>query len=531
MPRIERPLGRLAFGAAVTLCLVAGVGLVLAGNGPAGAAGLAPVYVTSTGDGPAGICGSPGHPDCTLRDAIETVALRRADRRILARYCEPGDPGPYCLNRNDPNFDAVAGVWRIVLSEPYGLDITGTNVTIDFSDGVPDWAGAPDNVVEIDTGGGDGLDWAFGIDGAGHELRGFNVRGTVKTAAIVVYNGAKDVTIDSLALAAITGDAIRIRDEQTQRTRVISTQCGWFGALGDGGGALLPTPVTGTCVQISRGAHDNWIVSEDADGQVVPPNTFANAAVGVDVTGKGTRANRVEGNRMDSDGVGVRITGGALETVVRANTIVGGGGNGIEIQGDSWKSVLEENRIGVESDDVPAERTNGNGGWAIDIAAPAKDTQASGNRIQGNAVGGIHIAGRTAELIRLTQNRITGNEGPAVAVEGGANHGILPPELHLSGERVIGRSCPLCVVEVFSDPADEAASYEGSTTADNGGNVVFTPTGPFKHRFITALATDPDGNSSAIAAAVDTVPQPTPTPTATPGGGRVYLPIAYRHDS
>ncbi|MFN8424220.1 MAG: right-handed parallel beta-helix repeat-containing protein [Anaerolineae bacterium] len=283
-------------------------------------------------------------------------------------------------------------------------------------------------------------------------------------------------------------------------------------------------------MQISRGAHDNLIVAEDADGNDATGNALTGAAVGIEVTGKGTRGNRIEGNRIDGNGIGVRIGGEALETVVRGNTIVRGAGVGIQIRDASWKTVIAENRIGVETDDLPAATALGNDGWGIDIAAPAKDTQVTDNRIQGNGQGGIRVAGRTAELIRLTQNRITGNTGPAVSVEGGANRGVQPPVLHLSGARVIGRSCPLCVVEFYSDPGDEAARYEGSITADNGGNAVFSAPGPFAHRFVTALSTDPDGNSSALAAAADTAPEPTPTATAVgpSPATRAYLPVALR---
>jgi len=72
--------------------------------------------------------------------------------------------------------------------------------------------------------------------------------------------------------------------------------------------------------------------------------------------------------------------------------------------------------------------------------------------------------------------------------------------------------------------------FEGSSTADNGGTVIWTPTGAFRHRFITALATDPDGNSSALSDPLDTMPGPTPTATAVGpvARGRVWLPVAWR---
>ena len=224
VPHAARSARSLAL--AIALCAVAA--LAAAAVDPArGAARTAaeptPVYVTTTSDGPPTPC-KPAR-SCSLRDAIETVAQTGEPGRIIARFCGEGVPGPYCLGQDDPNYFPAAGVWRIPLSEGFGFDITGTLVTIDFSAGVPGWHGAADNVIEVDTGK-DGLDWAFGMDGRDHVLRGFNLRGDVTTAQVVLYNGATNVTLDGLAFAGVGavgangGDAIRIRDERTAGNRV-----------------------------------------------------------------------------------------------------------------------------------------------------------------------------------------------------------------------------------------------------------------------------------------------------------------------
>lgn len=514
--------------------LAAAVGAIaLAGLGGLASPGLhaadpPPVYVTSTGDGPPGVCEGPGaRRPCTLRDAIETVAMRETGRRIEARHCGPMAPGPYCLSPNDPNYDAVRGVWRITLTEPYGFDITGTQVTIDFAAGVSGWDSAADNVVELATGD-EPLDWHFGVDGEGHVLRGFNLRGALRTAAVVLYNGASGVTLDGLAFADIEavgsagGDAIRIRDEHTSGNRLSGIQCGWFGPPPSGGAAPPPTPITGACLEISRGAHDNVV----GDGEL-RSSVFANAGVGVRVTGRGTRANRIARARIADNGVGVRVLDEAAETVLFANTVVGSAGNGIEVAGTTWRTEIAGNHVGLLEPSAIGDPRQPNAGWGIDIAAPAKSTFVRLNPIQYNGLGGVRIQGRGADQNLLTVNLISGHDGPAIAVLDGANRGIQPPTITGTAERVIARSCPGCTVELYADPDDEARQFLATAKADNSGSAILVPLDAPQHRYLTALSTDPDGNSSALSAPLDL--EPPPTPTAGPPPGRpVWLPIAWR---
>lgn len=517
----HRAVGR---SAGVAAALGAGALAILGAHVSTGmrAADPPPVYVTSTGDGPPGVCEGPGaRRPCTLRDAIETVAMRESGRVIRARYCEAGDPGPYCLSPNDPNYDAVRRVWRITLSEPYGFDITGTNVTVDLAEGAPGWASAADNAVEVATGD-EPLDWLFGVDGEGHVLRGFNLRGSLRTAAVVLYNGASGVLLDGLALADIDGDAIRIRDEHTQANRLSGIQCGWFGPPPSGGAAPPPTPITGACLEISRGAHDNVVGDFELQS-----NVFAQAAVGVRVTGRGTRANRIAYARVADNGVGVRVLDEAAETVLVSNTIVGSAGNGIEVAGNTWRTAISANFVGFVNLTASSEHPQPNGGWGIDVAAPAKSTFIKLNFVQFNGLGGIRIQGRGAEQNLMSVNLVSAHDGPAIAVLEGANRGIQPPTITGTAERVIGRTCPGCTVELFSDPNDEALQYLATAKADNSGSVILVPEVAPSHRYLTALSTDPDNNSSALSAPLDLRPEPTPT-AGPPPGRPVWLPIAWR---
>ena len=119
----------------------------------------------------------------------------------------------------------------------------------------------------------------------------------------------------------------------------------------------------------------------------VTAQEIADAAIGVHVTGRGTRANAVVGARIDGNGTGIRISAEALETRLAGNTVVRSSGNGIEIAGASWSTAIVGNRIGVDGD-VPAAQTLPNEGWGIDIAAPSKAGRLEGNHLQGNGAGG-----------------------------------------------------------------------------------------------------------------------------------------------
>jgi hypothetical protein len=75
-----------------------------------------------------------------------------------------------------------------------------------------------------------------------------------------------------------------------------------------------------------------------------------------------------------------------------------------------------------------------------------------------------------------------------------------PLMLTVTETSVSGTACPGCTVEVFSDAEDEGRVYEGSAVASAAGTFSFTkPTG-LTGPFITATATDGQGNTSEFSA-------------------------------
>jgi hypothetical protein len=77
-------------------------------------------------------------------------------------------------------------------------------------------------------------------------------------------------------------------------------------------------------------------------------------------------------------------------------------------------------------------------------------------------------------------------------------NGLIPaPVVRLAAERsVSGTTCPGCTMEIYSDAEDEGCIYEGTTVADGMGHFTFAKNGSLSGPYITATATDGEGNTS-----------------------------------
>jgi parallel beta-helix repeat protein len=153
------------------------------------------------------------------------------------------------------------------------------------------------------------------------------------------------------------------------------------------------------------------------------------------------------------------------------------------------------------------------------------NTIGPGNLIAFNGLG-VWVLGSDTRDNTITRNRIHSNAGQGIWLFDGGNGELAAPAITtVSATQVSGTACPNCTVEVFSDAEDEGAIYEGTTTADASGNWTLAKPGGLSGPYVTATATDGDGNTSQFSAAVSvpgvpptvTVsPSPTSTPTATP---------------
>lgn len=239
-----------------------------------------------------------------------------------------------------------------------------------------------------------------------------------------------------------------------------------------------------------------------------------------------------------NDKDGIRLVGAGATDIVVANNMVGltpggqqalnghhgisayGAGSGIYIgaavvgnvvMGSAWSGIVlvDSSDVTVQSNRVGSDGAGadwGNGFYGIVVVNGA------GNLIRGNEVAysglhaseeGIRIQGATATGNTVTRNSVHDNGGPGISLVGGGNADLAAPVIDAAtacAGPLSGTACAGCTVEVFADAGDEGRTYLGTTTA--GASGAWTWSGPRQGAYLTATATDGNGNTSAFSAPV-----------------------------
>ncbi|MCE7938924.1 MAG: right-handed parallel beta-helix repeat-containing protein [Chloroflexi bacterium CFX6] len=520
--------------------LAAIVGLALTGA-PAAAQGT--VFVNTTED-------LPPEPQyclpaqiCPLRSAIE-----RAEGGATVRACYDATEiaegkvpkGKPCrgaakpLTTADPGYDPATGKWVFDFSHNLPYTLGKGRARIDFTADIDGWAGPADNKIAIGPGD-NAMDHAIVIESSENVLQGFDVRGEFTNAAITIRAGLEGGNVvgnqlgPGLVFAALPGIGVRMSGPEVKNNRFVGNWCG----IGGDGTRIERT--RDDCVQLADGTAGNQIGGPEAKDR----NIFAASDLGsgVIVQDIRTTANVIEGNwfGLDATGkkagneAGITIKLGARGTRITGNVISGNDQSGISIFDNSAATEITANTIGESPD---GSTCVGNGNYGVSMTGSVDDSLVSGNRIACNVKGGVLISGAGCQKNRVTRNSITRNNNDAIRVASGANGNIrLPTINNTTATRVVGAACPGCVVEVFSDTGDEAEVFEGEVQADLAtGLFIFDKPEGFRHVFVKAVGTDPNGNSSGLsvkravpvgrtptATAVVVSPTPWPTTTATPG--------------
>jgi len=472
----------------------------------------------------------PGQP-CTIESALEKTQTFGG---VVTACFEGGcPPGITPLGTDDPNYDPATGKWSIRYGPKWvGLLIDRTGVKVDFTRHVEGWSGPADNRLVIDTDVGLTFNHILTIEGHDNVLMGFDLRGRFDDAAIIVRKGATGNQIGpGLVFAGIKrGPGLRILDGGTTRNRVVGNWCGIVGP------DAQPDVLDEDCVQLDTGANGNTIGGpEPADR-----NVLSGAKFGVALRNPATRDNVIQGNYIGLDPTGaiarpnesgVAILEQASGTLVTGNVLSGNNNAGIfavdaSTEFGRTRTPIQGNIIGA---DATGKKPVPNGDYGVRIEGLAKDVQVVGNRIRYNGAGGVLICGALTRNNTVSENEISGNHGSAISVCAAANEGVAPPVLtRVSTTDAAGAACAGCRVELFSDPLEEALSFEGAVTADATGAFSLSKPEGFAYRNLTATATD-DKNTSGLSAARGAT-RPTLTPTLRPGeatatpGGRTPTP-------
>jgi len=267
-------------------------------------------------------------------------------------------------------------------------------------------------------------------------------------------------------------------------------------------------------VRISSGASNNTIGgSSPTEGNVIS----GNERIGIYITDLGTDGNAVGGNIIGASVDGTmalpNLQNGILLQDGAGGTVIGGGGamapNLIVTNGESGVKLMEAGAQNVIEDNI----IGGNANMGVDILLSG-GSAVIGNRIAENAFHGVYVWGSSATGNLISANSITSNNLKGISLGQGGNAGRAAPLItSASASGAMGRTCPNCMVEVFSDDTDEGDVYHGSAVADGDGN--WTYVGALIGPYVTATTTDAGGNTSEFSAPVHIMASPTDTPTAT----------------
>ncbi|WP_161668805.1 right-handed parallel beta-helix repeat-containing protein [Kallotenue papyrolyticum] len=189
----------------------------------------------------------------------------------------------------------------------------------------------------------------------------------------------------------------------------------------------------------------------------------------------------VENEITNNTGAGLDLRG-ALNGVVRANTITANGNHGLYLTDGTQASRIERNTIA------------NNGGQGL---------RANGTATQSNT---------------WSENSIFANRG-GIAVTGGAQAGVTAPRITVTRPTVVaGTADPGATVEIFSDDGGQGRYFEGRTVASATGVWSFQPGRVWRGRTLNATATAANGTSSRFAIESASVSEP----------ATVYLPLVTR---
>jgi hypothetical protein len=416
-----------------------------------------------------------------------------------------------------------------------GTDVSGTAVISNTGVGVRIHNGAHNNLIGGSTPGernlisGNGDGGVLSINGTANTVSG-NYIGTDVSGTAALGNGRDGVYIYDAAYNRIGGstpgernlisgnggDGVGIDGTDTMSNTVSGN---YIGTNISGTAAISNT---GNGVLIIDGAQNNLIGGSTAGQRNL---ISGNGDRGVSIDGNGATGNIVSGNYIGTNvsgtaaisntWQGVWIGGGAQNNQIGGSTpgernLLSGNNDGVVIYGvGTMSNTVSGNTIGT---DVSGALAIGNVSQGVAIAYGAQfnliggSTITTGNVIVHSGAHGIFVVGVDAVQNTLSHNSIYSNADKGIMLSDGGNTELAAPVIaSIAGNTITGTACAGCIVEIFSDDADEGHTFEGSTTAEGSGHFSFSKPGGFTRLNVTATATDVSGNTSEFSAPMPTV--------------------------
>ena len=498
-----------------------------------------------------GMCDVTGLPtDCTLRAAINEIEGSASNGPFRIEFDIPG-AGPHIIAPPNDLDDLTKPVTIDGTSQPGAACPAGST---------------PANLLIVLDGSsmfsGNGLTLAAGSGGS--EIRGLVIGGFPEQGIQVDSNNnviaCNHIGIDAAGTAdfgntlngiRVSGNNNRIGGQSTGERNVLSGN--------DVNGVLLNTGATGNKVQgnfvglnaagdgavgnTEAGIRLNTATGNRIGGSVGPARNIAsgNGLYGIHLRAASDE-NELWGNRVGTDRTGVtavpnqngiyvrnsnnnEIGGDALE---KGNVIAGNAFNGLHIDDEASGNLVQNNTVGVNT----GGSALGNGTNGVILDQNVTGTSVISNTVAYNGSDGVKaLSSSTNNPIRfnsifdnvelgieLNNDGVTANDGAGDPDAGGnnlQNYPVLSSADPSTGEiagSITAAPSTRYRIDFYRnrtcDPSDhgEGEEYLGKrvVTTDGSGFRDFTAnaSGFVAGNFITATATDPDGNTSEFSACV-----------------------------
>jgi len=398
---------------------------------------------------------------------------------------EGADTILFNIPESDPGFNESNGVWTIKPAD-LAFVIEGDSIVLDGTSQTVNQGDLNPYGPEIEIDGSESNTDGFTISGSANKIKGLIINRFPLWGILIDGNFAVGNTIVG---------------------NYIGTDYTGNEALGNVYGGIF----------IDAGSSNNRIGGMmPEDRNVISGASHAgNINHGNGITINSSDDNIVYGNYIGTnrDGTGV-VDNLKIGICIRhcTNNIIGGiePGQGNIISGNGWcgicirtsvNNIVAGNYIGTDTTGLinlgnATVFPYSNGGIVLDFGAQ-KNIIGPDNLIAFNAEIGVRVRHDSTTGNTISRNSISQHSEYGIFLDQGGNSSISPPDINeITTSYVAGITYPNCVVELFSDSADEAKIYEGTVNSDDAGNFIWegTASGPN----ITATVTDTTGNTSQL---------------------------------
>jgi hypothetical protein len=395
---------------------------------------------------------------------------------VISANSNPGlDIIKFAIPQNDPGFNAQLGIWTIKPTMP-----------------IPAFMDEP-----VIIAGSSQKDYAgYDVNPFGPEIE---LDGSLLTSGSGVFlNHANGSTIEGLVINGFNQTGITIYGTDTAQVVgcYVGTDARGLQSAPNDYGIVIANHARNVIIQSDQAGVGNLISGNIHHGIQVSDSCSTNHIVGNTIGLDRTRT-----KKLGNGGAGIDVNMGSDGTEI-ANNWIGGNWHGIDLLIGCHSNVVMGNMLGT---DTTCRADLGNAELGI-LVSESRKTLIRDNRIAYNGENAVVISGASALSNRISRNSICHHGPPAIInYDGGNAEHPRPTITGFSAGVLTGTALANDFIEAFSDSSDEGESFLGYTTAGADGRWALTQLWPLRGRFITATATDANGNTSCLSAPFDNV--------------------------